>query len=139
MRASVIEFADDSELLSFPVYHGFGKVNALAFRLVLASGRVVAYSGDTGTCPGLIQAAKDADLFICEASAPLGNDAMATGYGHLNPRQAGEVAKVCGVKKLVLTHYSGRDPDEAMLVDCRLSGFEGEIVIAKDGDQYLLD
>lgn len=54
----------------------------------------------------------------------------------LNPRQAGEVAKTCGVKKLVLTHYSGRDSDEAMLADCRLSGFEGEIVIAKDGDQY---
>ena len=56
--------------------------------------------------------------------------------GFTNPRQAGEAAKRAGAKKLVLTHYSGRDADGAMLEDVRRSGFEGEIVIAKDGDRY---
>ena len=138
MLQSTVEFGEGVKLSSFPVHHGFGKVEALAFRLELP-GLSFAYSGDTGMCDGLIKAAQGVDLFICEASAPLGNEAMATGYGHLNPRQAGEVAKTCGVKKLVLTHYSGRDSDEAMLADCRLSGFEGEIVIAKDGDMYLFN
>ncbi len=133
---SVIELPSGAKIISFPVHHGFGKVDALAFRVTLPDGRVIAYSGDTGWCDELIAAARDADIFICEASAPLGNEEMATKYGHLNPRQAGEAADRCGAKKLVLTHYSGRDSDEAMLADCRKSGFTGEIVIAKDGDRY---
>ncbi len=134
MLQSTVEF-DGAKLLSFPVRHGYGKVEALAFRLELPS-MSIAYSGDTGWCDGLLQAAQGVDLFICEASAPLGNEKMATEYGHLNPRQAGEAADTCGAKKLVLTHYSGRDSDEMMLADCRKSGFKGEIVIAKDGDWY---
>lgn len=125
-----------AHLAGYSVYHGFGKVDALALRLTLPDGRVIAYSGDTGWCDGLTVAARDADLFICEASAAVDDESMATGYGHLNPRQAAEAAKRAGAKKLVLTHYSGRDSDKAMLEHARRSEFEGEIVVAKDGDRY---
>ena len=49
----------------FPVVHASG-APAIALRLEWA-GRVVAYSGDTEWCETLIDAGRDADLFVCEA------------------------------------------------------------------------
>lgn len=131
----------EAELWSASVYHDSGKCDALAFRLE-AGERVLTYSGDAGfdrghdTSRGLIDLARRTDLFICEASAQIGNEASARTYGHLNPRQAGEIARDAQVKHLVLTHYSGLDSDEAMIADCRKSGFKGRITIAKDGEVY---
>jgi ribonuclease BN (tRNA processing enzyme) len=42
-------------------------VTAYALR-VEADGHVLAYSGDTGVCDALVEAARGADLFLCEAS-----------------------------------------------------------------------
>jgi ribonuclease BN (tRNA processing enzyme) len=49
----------------FPVEHASG-APAYALRIEWA-GRTIAYSGDTEWCEGLIDAARDADLFVCEA------------------------------------------------------------------------
>jgi ribonuclease BN (tRNA processing enzyme) len=48
----------------FPVVHGSG-APPFALRVELG-GRIVAYSGDTEWAPALPDAARDADLFICE-------------------------------------------------------------------------
>lgn len=132
-------------LEAFPAYHSFGEIEALAFRLELPpespslwqrEGRgefgVFAYSGDTGMCEGILNAARNADLFICEASARVGDETQTTGYGHLSPYGAGLIAREAGVKRLVLTHYQGFDSDKLMIEDCGRSGFTGEIAIAKD-------
>lgn len=134
------ELARGDRLWALPVRHDFGKADALAYRLELESGTVIAYSGDSGLCDNLGKTAEYADLFICEASARVGDDkpGSADGYGHLNPRQAGQVAKAAQAKHLVLTHYSGADSDEVMLEDCRGSGFEGEITIAQDFQVFKL-
>lgn len=126
---------------SIPVSHDNDKADALAFRIT-ANGKVVAYSGDAGfdrgsdTSAGLLRVADGSDLFICEASAQIGNEQSARTYGHLNPRQAGEIARDARAERLMLTHYSGVDSGEAMIADCRSSGFQGEIIIAKDNDVY---
>lgn len=120
-------------LLSFAVHHGHGHNPALAFR-VEARGKVFAYSGDSGLCDGLLDAARGADLLVCEASSRIGVD-MARSYGHLSPQQAASIAKQKGVKRLLLTHYSGLDSAEAMLADARESGYEGELFIGQDGDE----
>lgn len=112
------------------VRHGHGANPALAYRLT-SGGKVLAYSGDTGPCGGVVAAARRADLFVCEASARLGEDLSE--YGHLSPRQAGEIARDAGAKALLLTHYSGLDPAEALVADARASGFRGEIVALTDG------
>ncbi len=112
------------------VHHGFGQCEALAFRLETPEG-AVAYSGDTGDCPGVRQIAARADLFLCESSAPIGSRDD-KGYGHLTPNMAGTIAQAAGVKRLVITHYTGVDADEAMVGDCRKAGYQGEIQIAKD-------
>lgn len=117
------------------VHHGNGRADALAFRLE-AGGKVFAYSGDSGDCAGLREVAQGADVFLCEASARVGDDAAATGYGHLSPFKAGVIARETGVKTLVLTHYTGLDTAAAMIQDCVRSGFDGQITLAEDGQVY---
>jgi ribonuclease BN (tRNA processing enzyme) len=51
----------------FPVEHASG-APAYALRVEWA-GRTVVYSGDTEWCEGLVEAARGADLFACEAYA----------------------------------------------------------------------
>ncbi len=119
-------------LSSYPVYHGFGKVDAVAYRLTLPDGIVIAYSGDSGLCPGLEDAARDADYFICEASARVSDETNATGYGHLNPSQAGALAAKLNVRTLILTHYSGFDSYEDMFKAVRAGGFKERSFIAHD-------
>lgn len=126
----------NSKLTAFEVFHAFGKIQALAFRLETPQG-VFAYSGDSGPCPGLEKAAQEADVFLCECSADIGQDKSTTS-GHLNPYQAGELAKKANVKKLWLTHYSGRDSPVAIVRECQRAGFLGEISVVKDGDKLPL-
>lgn len=122
-------------LHAFPVHHGFGRCDAVAFRLEIKDGPTIAYSGDTGICDGVVQAAEGANLFICEASARIGDTQSATNYGHLSPRQAGEIAARADAKVVMLTHYSGADSSEAMSGDFAWSGFQGVLIVAKDGMQ----
>ncbi|MCC6647494.1 MAG: MBL fold metallo-hydrolase [Polyangiaceae bacterium] len=117
-------------LLARRVHHGHGESPALAYRLT-AGDRVFAYSGDTGPCDGVVEVARGADLFVCEASARIGQDLSA--YGHLSPRQAGEIARAAGARSLLLTHYSGLDPAAAMVEDARASGYAGWITVLTDG------
>ncbi|MBD3245241.1 MAG: hypothetical protein GF335_04590 [Candidatus Moranbacteria bacterium] len=113
------------------VHHGFGKVETLAFR-VKVDNKIFAYSADTGDCQGIRKICKNADLFLCEASALIGQDKACRNYGHLTPYLAGKIAKESKVKKLLLTHYIGLDSESSMLKDCQRSGFEGEVKVGKD-------
>lgn len=135
----ILEFTSPHDILrkskvhisAFPVYHGFGKTESYAFRIQY-KGKIITYSGDTGVCAGIGEAAHQADLFICEASARIGDTTSGTIYGHLTPFQAGNIAKIAGIKKLFLTHYTGLDGMEAMIEDCRKSGYTGELIIGYD-------
>ena len=65
------------------------------------------FSGDTAACPGLTDAAKDADLLISEATYGENAQAeLAIDHGHMNFAQAAAIAKQAGVKQLWLAHYS---------------------------------
>ncbi|MFI7586758.1 MBL fold metallo-hydrolase [Spongisporangium articulatum] len=81
-------------------------VTAFALRVEARSGdrtAVLAYSGDTDACAGLTEVARDADVFLCEASFTEGRDDDAHGI-HLTGRRAGQTATEAGVGRLVLTH-----------------------------------
>lgn len=114
---------------SVPVAH---PVTAYALR-VEAGGRVLAYSGDTGPCAGLEGAARDADLFICEASFLEGEDNPPD--LHLTGRQAGEAATAAGARRLMLTHVppwhdAGRVRSEAA------PAYAGPTSLARAGECY---
>ena len=75
------------------------------------------FSGDTSPCPGLLEAAEDADLLICEATYGENEQAdLAAEYGHMTFFQAGQTAAQAHVRRLWLAHYSQRIEDpEAFL------------------------
>ncbi|GGJ00620.1 hypothetical protein GCM10010885_07290 [Alicyclobacillus cellulosilyticus] len=79
-------------------------VYCLAVKMV-QGGRTFVFSADTSVCPPLEAFAAGADLFICEASMFIGQEEAALRAGHLTSRQAGELARRAGAKRLVLTHY----------------------------------
>ena len=81
-----------------PVAH---PVDAFGLR-VTADGATVAYSGDTGPCPSLDDVARDADVFLAEASFRTADTNPPD--LHLTGADGGAVAARAGVKRLVLTH-----------------------------------
>ena len=71
--------------------------------------------GDAETTEGLIEAVRDADVLVIEATF-LGRDAAtARDYGHLTASEAAALAAASDVKLLVLTHISGRYTDQEIL------------------------
>lgn len=102
---------------------------SLSFRLE-AQGKVFAYSGDTVDCPGVRKACQSADLAIIEASVP---QELYTGEsGHLTAKVTGQIAKECGVKKLVLTHVSPYYLKDFEVKKEAEKAYKGEVLIAKD-------
>lgn len=69
---------------------------------ISAGGSTVAYSADTGRCDALVDLARGADLFLCEASYLEGADNPPD--IHLTGKEAGEYAARAGVGQLLLTH-----------------------------------
>jgi ribonuclease Z len=79
-------------------------------------GRRVVFSGDSQPCQGLLDAAKDACVFICEASFTKDLIERAREVKHMCAFEAAGIAAGTGVWKLILTHISPRykDPNEVL-------------------------
>ena len=88
------------EIVAHPVLH----YDLVAFGLrVSADGAVLAYSGDSGPSDALPALARDADLFLCEATLEVPNPEGGT-RGHLAADEAEEAFHASGAKRLLLTH-----------------------------------
>jgi ribonuclease BN (tRNA processing enzyme) len=126
---------------------------ALSYRFDAAD-RSVVFSGDTRKTDALVNLAKGADVFVCEAQYLPGvseglqravqaggldkatADALFTTISDnaLSVEQAGEVAQVAGVKTLVLTHFvpGGGSVPEQVFVEQARKAFSGEIIAGRD-------
>lgn len=111
-------------VLSRPIPH---TTHSLAFRVTASSGKSFVYTGDTGFAPELAGFARGCDVLITEASFPEGQDVA----GHLTPSQAGRIAALAGVRKLVLIHFYPEVLRTDILSQCRKS-FDGQIVLGRD-------
>jgi ribonuclease Z len=81
-----------------------------------------------------LELADRADLLICEATFLSTDEHLARQYGHLTARQAGRLAQMAGVRRLVLTHFSRRYSDlEPFAAEARES-FD-DVVLAHDLDR----
>ncbi len=86
----------------------------------------ISFTGDTRICPSLEQAAKGADLFICDATYGSDENAeTAKEYCHMTFSQAGRIASAGGAKRLWLTHFSQRMNDPEEYVDRAADAFPG--------------
>jgi ribonuclease Z len=98
-------------------------------------GQKFAFVMDTRLCDGVYALAKDADLLVIESTYLHEDEQHAIDHGHLTARQAAAVAAECGVRKLVLTHFSQRYTDASRFRAEAAEVFDGEIVVAKDLDR----
>jgi ribonuclease Z len=95
-------------------------------------GQRFAFVMDTRLCDAPYELADGVDLLVIEATF-LDEDAdLAATYSHLTAAQAARVAAECGVRRLVLTHFSQRYTDPAAFLAEASRHFDGEIVVAED-------
>jgi ribonuclease BN (tRNA processing enzyme) len=94
---------------------------------ISAAGRTLAYSADSGVSDELVKLARDADVFLCEASYHEGDDNPPD--IHLTGKQAGQHAARADVGRLLLTHLvPWGDPDRTL--DEATGAFSGDIAVA---------
>lgn len=110
-------------------------IPAYAMRIDMGAG-VLGYSADTAPCDAVPELVRGADLFLCEAA--LGAHGKENGpRGHLNAREAGEMARRADVRHLVLTHYSAKAHPH-LLHQAAGQTFSGDITVADDGMEFRL-
>ena len=100
---------------------------------VRADGRTFVYSADTGDCPGLVDLAKDSDLFLCEAAWGTRQDAPPD--LHLSGREAGQHARRAETQHLLVTHLMPWADREGTYEDAARA-FGGETTLAKPRTTY---
>jgi ribonuclease Z len=97
-------------------------------------GRRVAISGDTRPCAATVEAARNADLLVHEATFGDAEEARAVETGHSTAREAARVAREAGARRLALTHLSSRyDQDPSPLLEQAAAEYQGELLVAHDG------
>ncbi|MBR9705002.1 ribonuclease Z [Candidatus Pacearchaeota archaeon] len=76
----------------------------------IQKGKTISFIFDTKLCNNTNKLAKDSDLAIIEGTFLEENSGidLAKEYMHLTAKQAAEIAKKSGVKKLIITHISQR-------------------------------
>ncbi|MBW4719680.1 ribonuclease Z [Saccharothrix obliqua] len=102
---------------------------------VARPGQRFAFVMDTRLCDGVFELADGADLLVIESTYLDADERLATEYGHLTATQAARVAAECGVRTLVLTHFSQRYNDPTRFHEEAAAVFSGEVVVAADLDR----
>jgi ribonuclease BN (tRNA processing enzyme) len=100
-------------------------LRAFGFR-VSCNGKTLAYSGDSGPSSQLAELARDADLFLCEATLLDTNTSEGGPRGHLSASEANSAFEESGAKRLLLTHRPKERPLEPDFEQVH-DGFETEI------------
>lgn len=72
--------------------------------IIMRDGKKIVYSGDMGQNEKIKEIAAGADLFLCESTLLEDEDDIRSEH-HYSAGAAGRTAALCGVKKLLLTHF----------------------------------
>ena len=107
---------------------------ALGFRFS-ANGTTLAYTGDTGPSPAVVEMARETDVFMAEATY---QDRDSLTEFHLSARQAGDIATEAGTNHLVLTHLLPSHDKEVSKAEAA-DEFEGRISVAVEGMVFDFD
>src|SRR6266540_1442351 len=104
-------FAAEHEVVATRVPHY--RLEAHALR-VADGAKTIAYSGDSGPSAALVECARDADLFVCEATL-LRGALDGEPRGHLALDEALEAFEAAGAKRLLVTHRPAELPSDGGL------------------------
>jgi ribonuclease Z len=95
-------------------------------------GQRFAFVMDTRLCDAVYTLAAGVDLLVIEATYLQADATLAETNGHLTAAQAARVAAECGVRRLVLTHFSQRYDDPVAFYVEASEHFDGDLVVAED-------
>ena len=131
--------------------HGAGRTTLQQEGAIEVDGRTVRYEDvsvprpgesfafvmDTKPCDGALELARGVDLLVCESTFLDAEADIAERYHHMTARQAARLAVEAGARRLVLTHFSQRHPDEDVFraeADDEAAG-RVEVIAARDLDR----
>ena len=110
-------------------------VETLASR-VETGGKVLAYTGDSATTDQLHDAARDADLFLCDSTWLERERPLPSGI-HMTGNEAGMTAAAAGAQRLVTTHvFPSNDPADVAAEAA--AAYDGEVIAAYDFQEFVL-
>ncbi len=95
------------------------------------TGQSMAFVMDTMPCEGAVELAKDVDLLVIESTYLHTERELAEKYMHLTARQAAELASEAGAKRLVLTHFSARYPNNVVFAE-EAARYHDDVVAADE-------
>lgn len=116
-----------------PVPH-FTETFAINLTSAEGAGRLT-FGSDSRPSDELVEAARDTDLLIVEATLP--RPERSGERGHLTPSEAGEHARRAGAKRVVLTHISD-ELDQEWAREQASDAFGGPVEVAREGAVYEL-
>ncbi|MEM3838973.1 MAG: ribonuclease Z [Candidatus Micrarchaeaceae archaeon] len=112
IEAKAKRFGIKGEMFSVLQKNGRIKLGSKTIRLsevtTLSIGKKVVYASDTRPTASTLEAAKDADLLIHEATYTAAEASLARERGHSTAAEAAVIAKKAKAKMLVLIHFSAR-------------------------------
>lgn len=103
-------------------------VPAWGVSLAGPGGQRIVYGGDTGPNPGLVDAARDADLLVCEATLGAATEDDPLVRGHLTLDEALEHGRAARAGQLLITHYPSARRD---VMEARLAELGGAVTLAR--------
>jgi ribonuclease BN (tRNA processing enzyme) len=111
-----------------------------AMRVRSAAGPTLVFSSDVAPCPQLIDAARDADLFLCESALldPSEDEPDPARRGHMSASDAGQAASAAGVRRLLITHYRSGEANDQQHLAAASRAFGGPLELARAGLTYVV-
>lgn len=105
-----------------------------SYAMAICGSKRLVYSADSGFCDELAELARNADLFLCEATRPGADDAE---WGRLAAGEVGTLSRKAKVKRLLLTHF-WPDQDYTLNIKEAEAAFGKPVEVAEELRTYVL-
>lgn len=114
----------DIKISSYKAHH---PVDTLMYSFI-SEGKKIFYTADTGIFENIINAVRDSDIMLCEATYLKSENKSDV---HLRTKDIAEIAMSAGVNKIVLSHFWPGTDRERSRTEVE-EGFAGSVVIADE-------